>query len=110
MVWDTPARAEYDDGNSRAGEPSSARPGYRQEPSADSDGSPKWEGYLDVEVKDAVKELELTKDAYVSYLVVGHVCFSHLLLTSTRMTTTLCRSDQSYYIHDPKPTIPPTLH
>ncbi|KAH7886132.1 hypothetical protein F5I97DRAFT_1213716 [Phlebopus sp. FC_14] len=48
-------------------------PGFRQstvgaEDSADPH-NPKWEGYLITTVKDPVKELAETKDAYVSYLV-----------------------------------------
>lgn len=72
VVWDTTSPTGYDPTvtPSRRAE-SSYRPGYRQESIASHD--PKWEGYLDVEVKDPVKELEHTKDAYVSYLVVGRV-------------------------------------
>ena len=54
-------------------------PGFRQSTSESEDGrsphDPKWEGYLITTVKDPVKELAETKDAYVSYLVsakVGH--------------------------------------
>lgn len=35
--------------------------------------APKWEGYLITSVKDPVKELAETKDAYVSYLVSAKV-------------------------------------
>jgi sorting nexin-4 len=73
VVWDTASPSSHDaviSPSSRA--ESSSRPGYRQEPMPSSQ-DPKWEGYLDVEVKDPVKELEHTKDAYVSYLVVGRV-------------------------------------
>lgn len=35
---------------------------------------PKWEGYLITSVRDPVKELAETKDAYVSYLVSAKVC------------------------------------
>jgi len=35
---------------------------------------PKWEGYLITSLKDPVKELAETKDAYVSYLVSAKVC------------------------------------
>jgi sorting nexin-4 len=52
-------------------------PGFRQS-TADSEGphDPKWEGYLITTVKDPVKELAETKDAYVSYLVSAKVCLS----------------------------------
>ncbi|KAI6047949.1 hypothetical protein EDC04DRAFT_2620674 [Pisolithus marmoratus] len=52
-----------------------AGPGFKQstagaeEPHGPHD--PKWEGYLITIVKDPVKELPETKDAYVSYLVVA---------------------------------------
>lgn len=76
VMWDTPNTggggydASGDTDNERVARPG---PGYRQEPAQPSSDEPRWEGYLDVEVKDPVKELELTKDAYVSYLVVGRV-------------------------------------
>jgi sorting nexin-4 len=47
-------------------------PGFRQS-TAGEEGQgphdPKWEGYLITSVKDPLKELAETKDAYVSYLV-----------------------------------------
>ena len=52
-------------------------PGFKQstagieEPRGPHD--PKWEGYLVTMVKDPVKELAETKDAYVSYLVTAKV-------------------------------------
>jgi sorting nexin-4 len=52
-------------------------PGFKQstagieEPRGPHD--PKWEGYLITMVKDPVKELAETKDAYVSYLVTAKV-------------------------------------
>lgn len=74
VVWDTSPTSGYDapDNHIRRAE-SSSGPGYRQDSSTASNEHPKWEGYLEVEVKDPVKELEHTKDAYVSYLVVGRV-------------------------------------
>ena len=58
--------------------PQPTGPGFRQstgeqsgEPSNPHD--PKWEGYLIPNVKDPIKELQDTKDAYVSYLVVAQV-------------------------------------
>ncbi|KAG1843777.1 hypothetical protein DFJ58DRAFT_853524 [Suillus subalutaceus] len=48
-------------------------PGFKQSMAGTEDErsphNPKWEGYLIVTVKDPVKELAETKDAYVSYLV-----------------------------------------
>ena len=38
---------------------------------------PKWEGYLITQVSDPVKELDGTKDVYVSYQVSAKVCVSH---------------------------------
>ncbi|KAI0652013.1 lipid binding protein [Trametes meyenii] len=50
-------------------------PGFRQSTAESEDGrephDPKWEGYLITTVKDPVKELAETKDAYVSYLVTA---------------------------------------
>lgn len=50
-------------------------PGFRQSLADDDDGrgqyEPKWEGYLSTSVRDPVKELADTKDAYVSYLVTA---------------------------------------
>lgn len=78
VLWDTPQASGYDaSDNTQRPEPSSSGPGFRQDSSAPSNEHPKWEGYLDVEVKDPVKELENTKDAYVSYLVVGRVRAPH---------------------------------
>ncbi|KAF8898992.1 hypothetical protein BD779DRAFT_1486535 [Infundibulicybe gibba] len=49
---------------------STSAPGFRQSTAdAESPNEPKWEGYLITHVKDPVKELAETKDAYVSYLV-----------------------------------------
>jgi sorting nexin-4 len=50
-------------------------PGFRQSTVDATEGphDPKWEGYLIPSVKDPVKELPETKDAYVSYLVQAKV-------------------------------------
>lgn len=71
-------------------------PGFKQstagveEPRGPHD--PKWEGYLITMVKDPVKELAETKDAYVSYLVTAtvcdtphFVCFPYLLWPKTNL-------------------------
>ncbi|KAF9648502.1 lipid binding protein [Thelephora ganbajun] len=67
VTWETPS------GGGTAYNPPSSGPGFRQS-TADSaeeprPHDPKWEGYLITSVKDPVKELAETKDAYVSYLV-----------------------------------------
>lgn len=70
VTWETPAAPSHDAGIS-------ATRGYRQNTSeSDEDRGPhdpKWEGYLITSVKDPVKELAETKDAYVSYLVTAKV-------------------------------------
>ncbi|KAF9040465.1 nexin sorting protein [Hymenopellis radicata] len=65
VTWETPAHPTY------TSEPPSTGPGFRQSTADSSEGphDPKWEGYLITSVKDPVKELAETKDAYVSYLV-----------------------------------------
>ena len=74
VTWESPAAQGYD-----AGGPSSAPlgPGFRQSTSESDPGhgpnDPKWEGYLITSVKDPVKELAETKNAYVSYLVSAKV-------------------------------------
>ncbi|KAK2461567.1 hypothetical protein APHAL10511_006030 [Amanita phalloides] len=65
VTWESPAQHRYDPQN----HPSSG-PGFRQSTAEHEDPhQPKWEGYLIPSVKDPVKELAETKDAYVSYLV-----------------------------------------
>ncbi|KIM47769.1 hypothetical protein M413DRAFT_22374 [Hebeloma cylindrosporum] len=65
VTWESP-NTNYDE------EPSTSRgPGFRQSTfdSNEDPHQPKWEGYLHTSVRDPVKELAETKDAYVSYLV-----------------------------------------
>jgi hypothetical protein len=66
VTWETPSGPGYDSS-------APAGPGFRQslDEGAEARGphDPKWEGYLIPSVRDAVKELAETKDAYVSYLV-----------------------------------------
>ncbi|KAI0082098.1 hypothetical protein K474DRAFT_1633989 [Panus rudis PR-1116 ss-1] len=70
VTWESPsAPTSYD----ASGPSTRPGPGFRQS-TADSEPGhgphdPKWEGYLITSVKDPVKELPETKDAYVSYLV-----------------------------------------
>lgn len=113
VLWDTPPVSGYDaSANQPERAESSSGPGYRQESVPTSNDIPKWEGYLDVEVKDPVKELEHTKDAYVSYLVVGRVSSRN----SSRQTplpltmTTPSASDRSCHLLNTKPTIPTSIH
>ena len=113
VLWDTPPASGYDASGSQPGRAeTSSAPGYRQEYVPTSNDIPKWEGYLDVEVKDPVKELENTKDAYVSYLVVGRV--SDLLVavyaSLTLTMTTVLAPDQSHHLRNAKSTIPSSLH
>jgi sorting nexin-4 len=67
------------DSGGAAYKPPSSGPGFRQSTSDSVEEphphDPKWEGYLITSVKDPVKELAETKDAYVSYLVSAKVRF-----------------------------------
>ncbi|KAF8756236.1 PhoX homologous domain, present in p47phox and p40phox [Rhizoctonia solani] len=85
VTWDTqasePVRDPYDpefqtetvtSPVQTPGVSSASGPGYRQsvDSTGDADAStPKWSGYLFVQVKDPVKELDGTKDVYISYKV-----------------------------------------
>ena len=86
VAWDTPT-AGYQ--TAVQGEPSipPPGPGFRQSTTESVDGKgphdPKWEGYLITAVKDPVKELAETKDAYVSYLVSAKVSVRSLCLYKT---------------------------
>ncbi|KAF5368461.1 hypothetical protein D9758_002281 [Tetrapyrgos nigripes] len=67
VTWDSPADPSY-----QVHQTPSSGPGFRQSTVGTSEAGPhdpKWEGYLITSVKDPVKELAETKDAYVSYLV-----------------------------------------
>ena len=71
VTWETPS------GGGAVYNPSPSGPGFRQSTSDSVEEprphDPKWEGYLITSVKDPVKELAETKDAYVSYLVSAKV-------------------------------------
>jgi sorting nexin-4 len=71
VTWETETAAPAYEAEERT--PSG--PGFRQSTSDNEGGphDPKWEGYLITNVKDPVKELAETKDAYVSYLVSAKV-------------------------------------
>lgn len=74
VTWETPSPQTYD---VLVDNPTPGR-GFRElAPDSQNDGNPndpKWEGYLITSVKDPVKEMAETKDAYVSYLVSAKVC------------------------------------
>ncbi|KAJ3556521.1 hypothetical protein NM688_g1986 [Phlebia brevispora] len=72
VTWETPANAQpYNIG----GPSLPSGPGFIQSTEEVEPGhgpnDPKWEGYLITSVKDPLKELAETKDAYVSYLVTA---------------------------------------
>ncbi len=73
VTWESPTDNGYATVNTSA----PTRPGFRQsiEEGEENCGphDPKWYGYLVTQVKDPVKELAETKDAYVSYLVSAKV-------------------------------------
>ena len=76
VTWETPSPRAFDalSDNDHEAETSTG-PGYRQEGGLPPQGNdePKWEGYLQIQVSDPIKELEGTKDTYISYLVSGKV-------------------------------------
>ncbi|PPQ67141.1 hypothetical protein CVT25_005742 [Psilocybe cyanescens] len=67
VTWESPNAPTYDPNEALT----SQGPGFRQTTfDANEDPlQPKWEGHLITSVRDPVKELAETKDAYVSYLV-----------------------------------------
>jgi len=71
VTWETPS------GGGATYNPPPSGPGFRQSTADSAEDprphDPKWEGYLITSVKDPVKELAETKDAYVSYLVSAKV-------------------------------------
>jgi len=107
VTWESPA----DNGYLVADAPVPSRPGFKQsiEEGEEDRGphDPKWYGYLITQVKDPVKELAETKDAYASYLVTAKVrcCpqahlisihiladkLIHLLITKSLLAETLSR-------------------
>lgn len=113
VTWES-ASAPYD--VDHAGKP--AGPGFKQstagaeEPQGPHD--PKWEGYLLTIVKDPVKELAETKDAYVSYLVVArvhpvlslspfcanHACQTNLPIFSAQSTSARRRFQDFVFLRD----------
>jgi hypothetical protein len=107
VTWESPNTPAYDieDNFTAKG------PGFRQSTADSEDGrgphDPKWEGYLVTSVKDPVKELSETKDAYVSYLVSAKVCLPlHIYYSFTFCNTAL---DQPVDILNTKSVITATL-
>jgi sorting nexin-4 len=77
VTWETPSAANgYEAGyiETRADEGATAgRRGYITHDEETEPHEPKWEGYLVVSVVEPIKELDGTKDMYVSYLVAAKV-------------------------------------
>lgn len=77
VTWETPSAANgYDTGymDNRPEEGATAgRPGYMTHDEETEPHEPKWEGYLIVSVVEPIKELDGTKDMYVSYSVAAKV-------------------------------------
>lgn len=95
VTWETP---QVSQGYSSA--PNG--PGFIQS-TADSEDragphDPKWEGYLITSVKDPVKELAETKDAYVSYLVSAKVHMANIVAGFADRL-----KDKPLHLLDPKP-------
>ena len=85
VTWETPSGG----GGGATYNPPPSGPGFRQSTVDSAEEprphDPKWEGYLITSVKDPVKELAETKDAYVSYLVSAKVRpVSYILRASGR--------------------------
>lgn len=101
VTWESPAAPNVPDDAPSSG------PGFRQSTATDSGGpnDPKWEGYLFTTVKDPVKELAETKDAYVSYLVSAKVrrAVHHVLVQSHS------RVDELAHLFHSEPLCSPTL-
>lgn len=101
VTWESPAAPTTYEGTSGG----LTGPGFRQSTSESEDGrgplDPKWEGYLITTVKDPVKELAETKDAYVSYLVSAKA--SPGLYLSARERCSRNTTDQPVDILLPKP-------
>lgn len=105
VTWESPA----DNGYAAANPSVPPRPGFKQsiEEGEEDRGphDPKWYGYLITQVKDPVKELAETKDAYVSYLVTAKVGFN----LPDLFVSALIWSDELIYLLNPKPLLPETL-
>ena len=70
---------------------------------------PKWEGYLMTSVRDPVKELAETKDAYVSYLVSAKVRLPSRLMVFFFLSGYPFTTDQPFHILYAKPLVSSSL-
>src|SRR5258708_33823608 len=99
VTWETPNDVNYDNDIAII----STGPGFRQSTSESNEDphQPKWEGYLVTFVKDPVKELADTKDAYVSYLVSAKVRAMILLwgMHFTAITRLICQYSPYQTLH-----------
>ncbi|PCH33993.1 hypothetical protein WOLCODRAFT_135433 [Wolfiporia cocos MD-104 SS10] len=97
VTWESPSAPSHDAGVTSG----HSGPGYRQNTSESDEGrgphDPKWEGYLITSVKDPVKELAETKDAYVSYLVSAK---TNLSIFSTPNPSSRRRFQDFVFLHD----------
>ena len=98
VTWEESPTPEHD-------EPTTSRPGFIQSTTGAYEDplQPKWEGYLMTSVRDPVKELAETKDAYVSYLVSAKVRL--LLFRLTLLYGYSFTPDQPSYILYAKPVV-----
>jgi hypothetical protein len=107
VTWESPPDNGYPAANTSVPQ----RPGFKQsiEDGEDSRGphDPKWYGYLITHVKDPVKELAETKDAYVSYLVTAKVRLAPRLINASLFV--LKYSDKLVYFLNPQPLFSETL-
>jgi hypothetical protein len=98
VTWEESPTPEIDEPSTSHG------PGFIQSTTGANEDplQPKWEGYLMTSVRDPVKELAETKDAYVSYLVSAKVRLpSRVTLLSGYSFTT----DQPSHILYAKPVV-----
>lgn len=106
VTWESPPAAP---GNKNAHPAVPTGPGFRQSTAPSEEGrepyEPKWEGYLITSVKDPVKELAETKDAYVSYLVSAKVNSIICILTCPCVLNYFTK-DKFAYILNAKSIIP----
>ncbi|GBE77693.1 hypothetical protein BKA93DRAFT_743631 [Sparassis latifolia] len=97
VTWESPAAPSNDVGTTAA----LSGPGYRQSTAESEEergpNDPKWEGYLITTVRDPVKELAETKDAYVSYLVSAK---TNLPIFSTPNPSSRRRFQDFVFLHD----------
>ena len=105
VTWEESPAPEIDEPTTPNG------PGFRQSTTdANEDPlQPKWEGYLITSVRDPVKELAETKDAYVSYLVSAKVLLPSRLIFLFFLSGYLSATDQPFHILYAKPVVSSSL-